>query len=151
MLWFKWSSFILLFPSPPVTVPILWWLYRAHQLQLISPSISFSIGFSVLQQSLRTYLSFRFLSVLSCGQPERQRQLFGRFSFSFLFFLFLMIKRSCRLAEIRWSICISKSQRILCVSFHRTNSGLCINYLFVWSNINFLHNPTGLPSLSSRV
>ena len=35
--------------------------------------------------------------------------------------------------------CISKSQKILCVSFSRTDSGLCIYYL-VWSNFNFLHN-----------
>ena len=41
-----------------------------------------------------------------------------------LFFL-LIIKRSGRLAEIRWSVCISKSQRSLCVSFSRRESGLC--------------------------
>ena len=38
------------------------------------------------------------------------------------------------------SVCISKSQRSLCVSFSRTDSGLCIYHLFVWSNLNFLHN-----------
>ena len=56
-----------------------------------------------------------------------------------LFFL-LMITRSGRLAEIRWSVCISKSQRSSCVSFSRTDSGLCIYHLYVWSNFNFLHN-----------
>ena len=55
-------------------------------------------------------------------------------------FLLLTITRSGRLAEIRWSVCISKSQRSLCVSFPRADSGLCIYHLFVWSNINFLHN-----------
>ena len=35
---------------------------------------------------------------------------------------------------------ISKSQRILFVSFSMTDSGLCICHLFVWSNLNFLHN-----------
>ena len=39
---------------------------------------------------------------------------------------------SGRLAEIR---CIWKSQRILCVSFSRMNSWLCIYHLFVWSNL----------------
>ena len=45
-----------------------------------------------------------------------------------------------RLAEIRWSIHISKSLRNLCVSFSGTDSGLCIYHLFVCSNLNFLHN-----------
>ena len=55
--------------------------------------------------------------------------------FSFL----LIIIRSGRLAQIRWSVCISKLQSSLCVSFSRTDSGLCIYHLFVWSNFNFLH------------
>ena len=52
----------------------------------------------------------------------------------------LIIIRSGRLSEIRWSICISKSQRSLYVSFSRTDSGLCIYHLFVWSNFSFFHN-----------
>ena len=43
------------------------------------------------------------------------------------------------LAEIRWSVYMSKSHRSLCVSFSRTGAGLCIYHLFVWSNLNFLH------------
>ena len=35
MLLFGWSALVvLLFPSPSVPAPILWWLYRAHQLQM---------------------------------------------------------------------------------------------------------------------
>ena len=56
-----------------------------------------------------------------------------------LYFLCIII-RSGRLAEIRWSICVSKYPRSLCVSFSRTDSGLYIYHLFVWSNFNFLHN-----------
>ena len=56
------------------------------------------------------------------------------------FFFYQTITRSGRLAKIRWSISITKFRRILCVSFSRTNSGLCIYHLFVWSNLNFLHN-----------
>ena len=56
-----------------------------------------------------------------------------------LFFLLIII-RSGRLGEIRWSVCILKSQRSLCVSFSKTDSGLCIYHLFVWSNLNFLHS-----------
>ena len=60
--------------------------------------------------------------------------------FFFFFFFLLTNTRSGSLAEIRWSVFISKSERILCVSFSRTDSGLCIYHLFVWSNLNFLHN-----------
>ena len=64
-------------------------------------------------------------------------------------FLLIIIRSSC-LAEIRWSICISKSQRSLCVSFTRTDSGLCIFHLFVWSNFNILHSGSlGAPSRAS--
>ena len=68
------------------------------------------------------------------------------FSFSFNFTLWstgtflLIIIRSGLLAEIRWSVWISESHMNLCVSFSRTGVGLCIYYLFVWSNLNFLHN-----------
>ena len=54
-----------------------------------------------------------------------------------LSFLLLIIIRSGRLAEIRWSVSISKSQRSLCVWFSRIYSGFCI---YQWSRINFLHN-----------
>ena len=56
-------------------------------------------------------------------------------------FLFIIINiiRSGHLAEIRWSVFISKSHRNLCVSFSRTDAGLYICHLFVWSNFNFLH------------
>ena len=55
-----------------------------------------------------------------------------------LFFLLIII-RSGLLAEIRLSVCVSKSQRRLCVSFSWTGAGLCIYHLLVWSNLNFLH------------
>ena len=129
MLYFGWS------PLVQVPVPILWWLYRAHQLQLVSPSLSCSIVFffSVLYQGLSTYLSSCFLSVLPSGQPERQSPLFGRF------FSWLTITRSGRLDENRWSVCILKFQNILCISFSRTDSGLWVYRLFLWSNSNFQH------------
>ena len=56
----------------------------------------------------------------------------------FLKFLLIII-RSGLLVEIRWSVCISKSHRSLCVSFSRTDAGFCIYNLFVWWNLNFLH------------
>ena len=57
---------------------------------------------------------------------------------NFLFFL-LIIMRSGLLAGIKWSVCMLKSHRSLCESFSSTGTGLCIYYLFVWLNWNFLH------------
>ena len=58
--------------------------------------------------------------------------------FASSFFLLIIIK-SGLLAGIRWSVCILKSHRSLIESFSRTGAGLCIYYLLVWSNLNFLH------------
>ena len=55
-----------------------------------------------------------------------------------LFFLLIII-RSSLLAEVKWSVCMSKSHWCLCVSFSRTDVGLRIYHLFIWSNIDFLH------------
>ena len=54
-------------------------------------------------------------------------------------FLLLIIIWSGLWPRFRWSVCMSKSHRSLCVSFSRTGAGLCICHLFVWSNFNFLH------------
>ena len=55
-------------------------------------------------------------------------------------FFLLIITKSGRLAEISWSVCNSKFHRSLCVLFSRTDNGLSVCCLFVWSNFNFLHN-----------
>ena len=55
--------------------------------------------------------------------------------FFFLFFFFCWLS----LGQVVWCfVWISKSQRILCVSFPRRDSELCIYHLFVWSSLNFL-------------
>ena len=59
--------------------------------------------------------------------------------FFFFFFLLLIIIKSGLLAGIRWSVCMIKSHRSLCVAFSRTGAGLCVYHLLVWSNLNFLH------------
>ena len=66
--------------SSPSTI-ILVTLSNAPVTIGISFSFAFYSFFSVLEQSLGTYLPFHFPSVLSCCQPQRQRQstLFGRF------------------------------------------------------------------------
>ena len=77
--------------------------------------------------------SSRFLLDLPWGLPDRQCPLFGRFA------VLWIITRSVHLSEIRGTVCITKSQTF-CVSFSRMHSGLCIYHLFIWSNLNFLHN-----------
>ena len=110
---------------PMVTVP------RAPITICINVIFMFRSLFNSLARS--RYLSyFRFLLILPCGQPGPQ---FGKFSFSSL-----IIIKFARLDEIKRSVCISKSQRSLCVLFSRTDSGLGIYHLFVWSNLNFLHS-----------
>ena len=54
-------------------------------------------------------------------------------------FFFFIIIRFGLLAEIKWSVCILKSPRSLCVSFLSRGAGLCIYNLLSWSNLNFLH------------
>ena len=53
-------------------------------------------------------------------------------------FLFIIIRSG--LAEIRWSVCMSKSHGSLCVPFSRTDAGLFIYHLLVWWNFYFLNN-----------
>ena len=62
-----------------------------------------------------------------------------------------IIIRSGFQAEIRWSVCMSKSHRSLCVSFSWTGAGLCIYHLVVWSNLNFLHKWITLSTQSCLV
>ena len=49
------------------------------------------------------------------------------------------------LAKIIWSVWSQNSQRILYVSFSKTDFGLCIYHLFVLSNFNFFHNCKWIP------
>ena len=61
-------------------------------------------------------------------------------SLIFFSFFFFVNYKSGLLAGIRWSVFISKSQRVLSVSFSRTDSSLCMYHLVVESDFNFLHN-----------
>ena len=52
--------------------------------------------------------------------------------------------RSGLLAKIKWYVYMSKFHWSFCVSFSRTDAGLCIYHFFVWSNLNFLHISSGI-------
>ena len=81
--------------------------------------------FNSLARSMYLSFFFPFPSVLFCSQPGQQSSPFCNFSF----LLLLIIIRSGILAEIRWSIYMSKSHRGLWVSFSRKYAGLCIYHL----------------------
>ena len=108
------------------------WYHQPHQLQLVSPSAPITIGITVtvLRQGLRTCLFFRFLRCSLCCSPERKNPLFSRCSFFV----------AGRLAGIRRSVRILKSLEILCASLTKTDSGLGMYHLVVWSNFNFFEN-----------
>ena len=114
--------------NPLVTVP------RAPITIVINVTFIFQSFFNSLARS--KYLSFFSLSfnctLWSSGTAKP--------TILQVLFLLLIIIRSGRLTEIKWSVRLSKSQRSLCVSFFRTDVGLRIYHFFVWSNQNFLHN-----------
>ena len=131
---FRQSPLVLLFPCPPVRVPILYDCikstnYNGYNRHFYVPQF-FQLP-SKIGVPISLLLSFNF-TLWSAGTVNSTiRQV--------LSFFFIII-RSGRLAEISRSVCMSKSQRSLCVSFSRTDSGSYIYHLFVWSNFNFLYN-----------
>ena len=62
---FEWSPLVLLFSSPLVLFSILWWLYWACQLHLVSPLLSCSIAFSARSKDLSPFAFFQFYPVVS--------------------------------------------------------------------------------------
>ena len=81
-----------------------------------------------------SFFSLSFSFTLWSAETAKSTNLRVLFFFLFFFsFFFLIIRRSGRLAEIRWFVCISKPQRSLCVLFSKTDSGLCVYHLFGWS------------------
>ena len=103
----------------------------------VFPSLLVSLVVAVFlcASSLISYPGFLFL-VGFLGQQEWQSLLFGKFSFAVVVVV-VFHYHSNRLAEIKWYVCIWKSQIGLFVSFSKTDSRLWICHLFVWSNLNF--------------
>ena len=106
MLLFGWSPLVLLFTSPPIFVSILRWLYQEHQLQLVSPSFLCSTIFLFPSKVLVFIFLFTFFQFYS--KVSRDSKVYNSAKSLFFLFLLLIITKSGRLAEIRWSICISK-------------------------------------------
>ena len=127
MLSFGWSQFLFLFQIFQVPAPILWRLYRAHRLHLVSLSPSCPVFFCSPARSW--YLSF--------------------FSPSFIFTLLSVGKFSVfcgpSLGMFVWlrlrDLFVYKHRRE-CFAFRFPgHSELCIYHLLAWSNFNFLHSP----------
>ena len=85
--------------------------------------------------------SFQFYSVVGRTAKSTILQIF--------FFFLLIIIRSGLLAEIMWSVCISKSHRSLCVSFSWTGTGLCLYHLLPCIIIIFT-NPSARVGYDTR-
>ena len=87
------------------------------------------------------FACFQFYS----GLPGWPSPLFDRFSF------LLNITTSGWLAEIRWSICSSKTQRILCIRFHGQFPGFAYT-ICLYDQISFFRTIlSGSPSPPYRV
>ena len=115
--------------NPTVSVP------RAPIIIGINVTSMFHCFFDLLASSKHLSLLLTFFQFYSVVSLDCKVHNFA----SSLFFLLIII-RSDRLAMIRWSVCMLKSYRSLCISFSRTTSGLCMYYLFIWSSLHFLHN-----------
>ena len=130
-------SILLLISKSSILFPSPWELFQVHQLQLVSLSPSCSTAFLVLWHGPKIWLLFPptlffVFTLWFAGTANSTRWLVH-------FFLLIEIRFGLRIGT-QWCVCISKLQRILCVSFSRTDSGLCIYHLVVWSHFNLLHN-----------
>ena len=112
---------LVIVPKAPITIGI------------IVTFMLYSFFSSLPRSKYLSFLSHSFIFILWSAGTAKSTIL------QVLSLLLLIFIRSGLLAEIRWSLCMSKSHRSLCVLFSRTGAGLCIYHLFVWSNFNFLH------------
>ena len=141
---FHWSLSVGNFPQVSRTLlnilavlnnVVVWMVYTRPPTSKSSSPLHSTI-FPALEQSLGICLSFHFLSVLTCCQPERQSPLLDRFSF------FCWLSQDLVVLLRLSDSYVSQQPREFCASlFFGTDSGLCIYHLFVWSNLTFLHNP----------
>ena len=74
---FGWPLLVIFFPSPPVHVSILWWLYQEYQLQLVQPLLSYVIGFQFPSKVL-VLIHFTFFQFYSVVSPNNKVLNLGR-------------------------------------------------------------------------
>ena len=125
------STRVLLSNSSSPFTSSLVTLLKAPIITGITVTFMFHNFFSFLT-GLKNLFLFSLSFIFTLWSAETAKSIIWQF--------FFIISMAGRLTEIRESIFISKSQRSLCVSFSRTDSGLSIYYLFIWWNLNFLHN-----------
>ena len=122
------------FSNPLVTVP-----NAPITIGIIVTCMFHSFFNSLARSRYLSFFSHSFSFTLWSAGTAKSTILQVLFFFLFFFFFLLIIIKSGLLAGIRWSVCMLKSHRSLCVSFSRTGAGLCIYHLLVWSNLHFLH------------
>ena len=114
------SNHLVIVPNAPITAGI------------IVTFMFYSFFNSLTRSRYLSFFSYSFSFILWSSGTAKSTNL------QVLFFLLIII-RSDLLAEIRWSMCMSKSYRSLCALFSKTGAGLYLYHLFVWSNFDFLH------------
>ena len=95
------------------------WLFRTHQLRLVLPSSLRSITFFCSLAKIKYLSLFLFSLIFTHLSVETTSPLFGRFTV-----FFFNYHKVCSSVGIRWSVCITKSQRMLRFSFSMKDCGL---------------------------
>ena len=126
-----------LFNNPLVTVPKV-----PITIDIIATFMFHSFFNSLANSRYLSFFSNSFSFILWSARTAKFTilQILFLFSFFFFFFLWLIIIRSGLLAEIRWSVSMSKSHRGLCVSFlvdHLAHPVVSCLILLQW---NLLHS-----------
>ena len=116
-------------PSSPITIGIY----------LIHIVTAFSLVWHV-PNNFTLFLPFfkKNFSLLITGTAKSLRW------WIFAFFFLKILSRSALLIGMMWSVCITKSKRILWESLFLTDSGLCLYHLVVWWNLISCTIPSGL-------
>ena len=136
---FEWSQLIHRFSDHTAPLPSRCGPVRVHRLQLVLLSPSWSIMFFLI--SCKILVVVPFFVFFDFYIMIRQD---GKFLYSVncLFFSWLLL---CLVVWPRvGDQFLSQNSWELFVSFSMVDSGFCMYYLVVWSNLNFLRNSQGI-------
>ena len=114
------------FSNPLVTVP-----NAPITIGIIVTCMFHSFCNSLARSTYLSFFSHSFRFILWAAGTAKSRIL----QVLFFYWLLLSLVFWPRLGDP----CVCQSHIGVCVSFSRTDAGLCIYHLFVWSNLNFLH------------